>query len=281
MKQKIMLLLLLFNVVNGADDMVDLSKDDNSLNKSVYIYHGPGTSNESVMQTAYTLGRYLSINYKIKTLQHDHVISGDWIKDAALFLMPGGADLPYVANLTPVGNRIIKAYIESGGSFLGICAGAYYASNYVEFALGTELEVKGERELSLFPGTVKGPCLKPYDYRTNSGACAAEIQLAADGSKLKVFYNGGGFFVGAESMREIEKIARYTQDGNENEAAIIRFMYGKGRVILSGVHPEYDPEFLDSKDIFFKPIASVIKENEQCRIDLIKYLLNSLGLRTN
>ena len=29
------------------------------------------------------------------------------------------------------------AYVEDGGSYLGLCAGAYYACSYVEFDLGT------------------------------------------------------------------------------------------------------------------------------------------------
>lgn len=250
------------------------------MNKNIYIYYGPGASTECVLNTAYTLKQCLSTDYQIRTLQPDELISGDWKKDAALFLLPGGADLPYVQFLTPVGNLEIKNYIESGGSFLGICAGAYYASNFVCFAPGTELEVIGNRQLSFFPGTVKGPCLKPYDYKTKSGAYAAEIKLTKDLSIIKVFYNGGGFFVGSETIDGVENIATYTQDAAKNKAAIISLKYGKGLVVLSGVHLEYDPELLDSKDSFLKPIALNLKNYDQERVNLVKSILQNLGLKT-
>jgi len=74
----------------------------------------------------------------------------NWTKDAALFIMPGCADLYYVENLNSKGNKIIKNYVMSGGSFLVICAGAYYASKSVEFDKNRPLKVFGNRELSFF-----------------------------------------------------------------------------------------------------------------------------------
>jgi glutamine amidotransferase-like uncharacterized protein len=44
----------------------------------------------------------------------------------------------------------------AGGSYLGLCAGAYYGSSRVVFEPGTPLEVIGDRELAFFPGIARG-----------------------------------------------------------------------------------------------------------------------------
>ena len=54
------------------------------------------------------------------------------------------------------GNERIREYVSKGGKYLGICAGGYYASSYVEFEKSTTLEVLGDRELSFFPGKAIG-----------------------------------------------------------------------------------------------------------------------------
>ena len=51
---------------------------------------------------------------------------------------------------------IFAEYVNGGGSYLGLCAGAYYACARVEFEMGSELEVVGERELAFFPGIGRG-----------------------------------------------------------------------------------------------------------------------------
>lgn len=83
--------------------------------------------------------------------------------------MPGGADLPYCRHLDGEGNRLIRGapfaqparpplatvapyalgaiclpdflsaagYVEAGGSYIGLCAGAYYACSRVEFEPGS------------------------------------------------------------------------------------------------------------------------------------------------
>lgn len=47
-------------------------------------------------------------------------------------------------------------YVEGGGSYLGLCAGAYYGCSSVEFEPGSSMEVSGDRELAFFPGAAIG-----------------------------------------------------------------------------------------------------------------------------
>lgn len=47
-------------------------------------------------------------------------------------------------------------FVHSGGSYLGLCAGAYFGCSRVVFEPGTPLEVVGDRELAFFPGIARG-----------------------------------------------------------------------------------------------------------------------------
>ncbi|EIE27046.1 hypothetical protein COCSUDRAFT_55074 [Coccomyxa subellipsoidea C-169] len=85
------------------------------------------------------------------------------------------SSLPYCHQLNGRGNSLIRGFVEAGGAYLGLCAGAYYACSYVEFALGTTLEVKGPRELAFFSGTAAGPIYGGFRYETEDGAHAARV----------------------------------------------------------------------------------------------------------
>ena len=80
------------------------------------------------------------------------IIAGRWIESAALLVIGGGYDLGFLRALGPDGAALVKSYVETGGSYLGLCAGAYFASAQVTFDKGGDLEVCGPRPLGFFPG---------------------------------------------------------------------------------------------------------------------------------
>lgn len=247
----------------------------------IYIYAGPGVSNTSLMQTENTMDLFLKSNYLIKRILPKQIIHDDWEKQTALLIFPGGADIPYMRALNGVGNQKIRSYVENGGMFLGICAGGYYGGDFVDFARDTDLEVLGERELSFFPGIVRGPILAPYDYKSESGARAAkliwkdplEFQI---NSCFTVYYNGGGAFVEADNKNQTTILARYAIEGCE--AAIIECQVGSGKAILSGVHFEYDTNLMDADDQYLKEIIPTLKNVNSQRIQLIRHILERLNL---
>lgn len=236
---------------------------------TIYIYNDLGASTDMVRHSILSLSS-LFYNNQIKTLDSHDLIQGDWAYNSSLLVMPGGADLPYVAKLNGVGNNAIKTYVENGGTYLGICAGAYYSSSFVEFDKSGMFEVLGERELKFFPGKSIGPILAEYSYFTRSGARAAEIETNISSlESFKVYYNGGGYFEKPEDHPNIEVVARYKEN---NLASIIKTNYGHGKVILSGVHFEVDPFALDS-DQYLDKIKPQLQESEIQREALILELL--------
>jgi biotin--protein ligase len=118
----------------------------------------------------------------------------------------GGRASPYAQKLNGEGNRRIRDYVENGGKYLGLCAGAYYAGAHVEFAQGTKNEIIAERELGFFPEKVVGPALAEYDYHSEKGAKAARINRLDKNSKSVVYYNGGGFFAQATTYPNVTVI---------------------------------------------------------------------------
>jgi|LauGreDrversion4_2_1035121.scaffolds.fasta_scaffold61220_3 glutamine amidotransferase-like uncharacterized protein len=236
---------------------------------TVYVYQDEGVSEESLKQTVSTFKRLLK-KYNVKTINAKIVKEGLWTKNAVLFVMPGGADLPYVKKLNGKGNKVIKKYVTNGGSFLGICAGSYYGSSYVEFDKNGPLEVLGKRELGFFRGRAIGPILAPYDYKTQSGSRAATIHTTLPNvTKTTVFYNGGGFFQNAEQYPNTNIVGFY----DNGLPAIILIHYGKGKVLLSGVHFEYDPSLMNSKDQHTQKIIESLRQGHTLREVLFEDLM--------
>ncbi len=258
--------------------------------ENILIYVGPGAGPKSVANTLRTIKALAHPKYTIKTVTPDELINPTWISNTALLIMPGGADRPYVEKLSGKGNANIKQYVQNGGKYLGICAGAYYSADRIEFAKDDpELEVTGERELKFFPGLVEGPTYAGFDHRDTqqvAGMRAAKIlwhteQPFAQNKEFTIFYNGGGHFVAAENYPSVIILARYGAElpsQPQQPAAIIECAVGKGKAILSGPHFEWHHDSLegDNKDLL--QIKRNLAQQDTDRMNLAEHLLTRLGI---
>ena len=214
---------------------------------------GNGTAPDGVRQCLFTLRQLLSSNYAVIPVTAEMVLNEPWMAGCALFVMPGGADLPYCRTLNGQGNRRISQYVQRGGAYLGLCAGAYYGSKRCEFEVGNkDLEVVGDRELAFFPGISRGCAFPGFVYNSKAGARAPELDVSktalTTGTVPEIFssyYNGGGVFVDAPKYadRGVEVLASYTEplhvDPGEGKAAVVYCRVGEGAAVLSAVHPEF------------------------------------------
>lgn len=238
----------------------------------IYIYKDEGVDPISF---AHTVCMFNKINHKFNVVEIDAigVKQNQWQNFAVLFVIPGGADLPYLKKLNGLGNDNIKQFIRNGGAYLGICAGAYYASAYVEFDKSGSFEVVGDRELKFFSGKSIGPILAPYNPNDTSSSRAAEITTTFSKlPKVSLYYNGGGFFENAAQIPNTKILAYY----HPKHPAIIQTQYGNGRVILSGVHFEYDPHMLNSNDKYLIHIIPKLISDDESRKKLLSELLSIL-----
>ncbi|KAG8631842.1 hypothetical protein KVT40_000982 [Elsinoe batatas] len=266
---------------------------------NVLVYSGTGATVDSVKHCVWSLRRLLSPNYAVIPISGEAILKEPWTASCALLVMPGGADLGYCRVLNGDGNRRISEYVNKGGSYLGLCAGGYYASKRCEFEEGKKgMEVVGDRELAFYPGTCKGLAYPGFVYHSEVGARAAELKvnreplLAAGGAVPEVFrsyYNGGGVFVGAEKYadRGVEVLAEYTEQvqvpSGERQAAVVYCKVGDGRVVLTSPHPEFAAVNLGKgeENPKYPEIVAALAANDKPRVDFMKSCLTKLGLKVN
>ena len=83
------------------------------MTQKIAIYEGEGSSLLGI--------RDLDALY----LSKESLLNSDWDAASTHFILPGGRDRPYHAAFRGAGNRKIRAFVEKGGTYIGLCAGAY------------------------------------------------------------------------------------------------------------------------------------------------------------
>jgi len=237
----------------------------------VLIYADEGVSSFSLQETLKTFRmRYANV----ETIDHEGLRSSEWEKETSILIIPGGRDIPYDQKLKGKGTAKIRKFVEEGGSFLGICAGAYFASAEVIFEKGTSLEVHEKRELSFFPGAAVGTLYphSPFVYESEKGSHPSSVTFK--GETLNLYYNGGCTFKDTEKYLGITVLARF-HDASD-QPAIIHCKIGKGSAILSGVHFEVSPKSLKKEGCEQKMIDR-LKSSDTKRESLIAFLVSLLN----
>ncbi|XP_061173637.1 uncharacterized protein LOC133182805 [Saccostrea echinata] len=143
----------------------------------IYVYKGLGALEENCKVLMSQLMRFVNpCVHAIQFISPEETIIGSWCDTAALYVIGGGYDLGLIEALGPAGMNKIQEYVHHGGSYLGICSGAYFACSYIEFDKGGPLEVCGDRQLKFYPGGKIGPLYGPYKYNSDFGSRAASLK---------------------------------------------------------------------------------------------------------
>ena len=258
----------------------------------VLVYSGPGVSQTALTHVLDSFRTALTPNYTVNPITASQLASHPWPSSCALLIMPGGKDVPYVSTLQGTANERIQAYVRGGGKFLGIGAGAYFASKAVEWEVGTPNQVVGNRELGFYPGTCAGNVYPGFVLDREEGGQIVSVKLDLDeegeGEKVYdgVYYNGGGHFKNAEdpsmALKGVRVVARYSGGEGEAKAAAVLCKYGTGRAMLWGVHIEYPLDKEPARSTFGRTERStqkhLIEDLETGRWALMKRALGLLGL---
>ena len=242
--------------------------------KTIFIYKDEGVGGLSVKALIRSLNKSeVTSKYLVSTISADELIYGPWENECEILVIPGGRDVPYHQALQGMGNQKIKRFIEKGGKYLGICAGAYYASNQVIFEKESEHEVIEKRELSFFPGNAIGVLYKekPFTYEGHKSAHLALVQ--SEKESLYTYYNGGCYFENAEAYSSsVDILARYQNAIYHNVPAVVMCRVGKGKALLSGVHFEVCPQYCGQE----KKMRERLKLDESKRQHFFDDLLSRL-----
>jgi glutamine amidotransferase-like uncharacterized protein len=188
---------------------------------------------------------YIDLNYSTQ----------DFSSLYKVVLVPGGYAQWYNYWISKSGKERMRNFVNNGGGYLGICAGAFFASDrtvweevlYDDNAGYNAYDELTGYDLDLFPGTATGPINEIADWDTewyNMATFSFENESAVL-SHYKplpytedILYYGGPYFSSDEGA-DIEVISTYSYNG---QPAIVAFHYGSGRAVLSGPHPEIEED---------------------------------------
>ena len=208
-------------------------------------------------------------------------------KDVLAFVMPGGRATPYLEKLKTLGNQTISNYVANGGNFLGICAGAYYASRKVRFEEDIkEISIIQECGLNILDAETVGTLYKelgisPYTKDFNSMS-ATPIRWKQDDEEHIACYHGGPYFIPTQQSA-MTVLAEYNLP-NTHLPAIVEQPYGDGKVLACGLHIENSGA--DLRRLMFslrkdkdraENVIGVLERNETSRHSLFHKLLRQIS----
>jgi len=166
---------------------------------------------------------------------------------------PGGWSYARDASLGAAGVSKVRAFVNSGGAYVGFCAGAYAAASTVRWDYyGYGWFQSWTYNLRLFDGSGVGPFgWTPWRDGANVDLVEAAIDTtnptmrAIDmPARTRFLYGGGPWFEPNAKLPGWEVWARAVAPpgaasrAGDGQPTIVRFGYGKGTVILFAYHPE-------------------------------------------
>lgn len=209
---------------------------------SILVYDDEGVSRELLDHLLHSLRSYKHLKLNVRLITANE-LKKDWEIGCRLLIVPGGRDLEYEKRIDVATAGRFRKYVANGGSYLGICGGAYLGAKEVEFELDNpRFSVKGDRKLAFYPGKAKGSYYTPFTY-TMGDMRVAEVSLKDyyKAGKVGRFFQMGGCYFDPEEVSKAKWKVIGSYHTEPQHAAIIGSRYGKGKVILSCPHIEYDP----------------------------------------
>lgn len=201
---------------------------------AVALYAGRGTWGESV-KAAEKMFEWM--NFTVENLSANQIDNG--LADFRILCVPGGNMYDYAQDISSEGKENIRNFVRDGGSYIGICGGAYFASEEVYWR-GSRLPMT---PLRLFSGKATGPINEIMAYPDYT-MCKMNLMnvdhpIAQYGRNFEsvLYYWGPALIPNPE--------ANVTVLGNYdigNQTAMLAFEYGCGKVFLIGTHPEIDED---------------------------------------
>ncbi len=143
------------------------------------------------------------------------------LPDAKVFIIGGTQDdlSPLVAAFTPAVTAALKDYLRNGGRYLGVCGGGYMAST------GWAENGASYTALGIIPAE-SGSLLGEPDPRI--------LPIRWLGETHQMYYQDGPVFYLNPAAENVRVIARYAN----GQVAAFLSSYGRGKVAVSGPHPE-------------------------------------------
>eukprot|EP00842_Homolaphlyctis_polyrhiza_P005931 jgi/Hompol1/6339/HPOL_001507-RA len=286
---------------------------------NVLVYDGPGVSSfqQALLRS---LRAELSQSYDVVPVDADALRSAPWPATAALLVMPGGRDRAFLDALGPAGAARIARFVRgpspgqasassspfdssldsaqdsthlsAGGAYLGLCAGAYFACDSIDFEPNrSDYHVHGDRPLKFCPAVARGSVSENFVYASETGAAALALSLDQSISQdpsISLYVNGGPYFdLAGTDPSATNVLARYA---DTQQPAIVHCTPGNGNVVLVGPHIELSADYIHSRVALISDTAerdhlaavhAKLVPHEYKRRLLLRSILSKLGLVLN
>ena len=225
------------NPYPDADDSLELPEEFRETKVALLTWSG------ALLPVVEEMFEYM--DFEVETVSGNEIRSGA-LDDFDILVCPGGSGSPF-DDLGANGINRIRNFIEDGGGYLGICAGALYASDYFvwkgvpsfEPPFDEEIVMGTDMNLDLFPGVGYFPIEEISVHTTMTKINIVDHNHPITDSlpdHMHVFYAQSPYLEPHEDAN-VTILATYDVTG---EPAIVVLQYGRGRVFLSAVHPEYE-----------------------------------------
>ncbi|ONI86942.1 hypothetical protein ALI144C_09830 [Actinosynnema sp. ALI-1.44] len=190
------------------------------------VYNGPQGCTACAPSVAALLRRAPQ-PYRVEMLTSPP--TAEKLAEAKVYVQPGGgADLDRTWRDLSGAAEVVRTWVRDGGSYLGLCFGAYLAGRNPGF--------------DLLPGDTNG-------YIDSPGATVPDgrdtvIPVTWRGKPRHMYFQDGpAFFL--RDGHNATVLATY----DNGLPAVVVAPYGKGRVGVSGPHPEADESWYEEKDL--------------------------------
>ena len=141
---------------------------------------------------------------------------------AKLWIQPGGHSVTAAKAMGTALVSAVRQFVEQGGGYVGFCAGGFLATQ----TIGTS----GYPGFGIIPGSTR------YHIKEDDAAYQMQKVRTSDGERWVFFAGGPQFVVSEEELSAVQ--GRVTARMEDGQVVSIEAHYGKGKVAVSGFHPE-------------------------------------------
>lgn len=203
----------------------------------VALFDDAGSAGKGVPSVKEQLGKVKDIS--VTVMKAEDIQAG--LDGYNVVIFTGGSGSKQAKTIGDKGHEVVKHFVENGGGYVGICAGAYLACDGFSWGLHILDAKTPSSKWMRGRGDVKIEV-------TDKGR---EILGFPDGQR-DIHYANGPILVPAknDAIADFEPLAFFRTELAEhdspkgvmvNSAAIVSGLCGKGRVIVSSPHPEQTP----------------------------------------
>ena len=196
--------------------------------KRALVYRGPGACADGCYDASFQVALQAGLDpvWVDQDSLQDSSSSADeqsLFKNAAIWIQPGGKSKTAMTSMTKRLISSIEDFVRNGGAYVGFCAGAFASTHFV----GTS----STRGFDFMPG-------KTILYRDRNQADV--IPVTWEGKVRNLYWEGGPYLTHIPAGRA-EVVARYPT----GQVAAARSNFGKGKVFVTGLHPEAPQSWRD------------------------------------